>query len=416
MSSRSFYGGSRRGQPRSFIATSLPSDRNITEGLVSTPIETLKKPAEEVGKNIVLKEFGYLGSYNWLNDVQPTIIVPGSPPEWRDRATPYTVPRDSGSQFVDQNGYRMPSSTLLPLFRAVDVMVEEKGEPLDWTSVDFVTDRNGLRKLLRWINGTGDSVKEFRIDTQLAGRRTVLLNRWEKRVKEDADPTRFSFGHSFERESTVPAPGCEQSTGHHRIVKYDFDGLTMVVRFEVDACIAPARTSKGTSTASTVDSLSDLLSGLDVTSNAKASSRAAATVAGTELKIIRAGTEVPQSSIIELTTRSKNYVAQFDWVDAYPQLFLSQTPHHFLAAHGRGRFETITKRELGDPGLRQIEKDAQVGLTKLSSVLRTIQNLVIEHGQRGRLSLVCREGKLQVFERADQRSCLPDTEMNRFEF
>lgn len=77
MSSRSFYGGSRRGQPRSFIATSLPSDRNITEGLVSTPIETLKKPAEEVGKNIVLKEFGYLGSYNWLNDVQPTIIVPG---------------------------------------------------------------------------------------------------------------------------------------------------------------------------------------------------------------------------------------------------------------------------------------------------------------------------------------------------
>lgn len=147
-------------------------------------------------------------------------IFPGSPPEWRDRATPYTVPRDSGSQFVDQNGYRMPSSTLLPLFRAVDVMVEEKGEPLDWTSVDFVTDRNGLRKLLRWINGTGDSVKEFRIDTQLAGRRTVLLNRWEKRVKEDADPTRFSFGHSFERESTVPAPGCEQSTGHHRIVKY----------------------------------------------------------------------------------------------------------------------------------------------------------------------------------------------------
>jgi hypothetical protein len=89
----------------------------------------------------------------------------------------------------------------------------------DWSTIDFVTDRNGLRKLLRWI-GTPHP-KEFRIDTQLAGKRTVLLNRWEKRTRESLEGRKYStYGFSFEKASTKPAPNCEESTGYHRIVKY----------------------------------------------------------------------------------------------------------------------------------------------------------------------------------------------------
>lgn len=101
----------------------------------------------------------------------------GSPPEWCNRTIPYFVPPDKGHQFLDRNGYKMPSFRLLPLFRAVDIMAEESGQAIDWSTVDFVTDRNSLRKLLRWISGTGKSAGNFRIDTQLAGRRTILFNR-----------------------------------------------------------------------------------------------------------------------------------------------------------------------------------------------------------------------------------------------
>ena len=130
-------------------------------------------------------------------------------------------------RYVDQNGYRMGSaaSCLLPLFRAVDVVSEENADTnLDWSAVDFVTDRNGLRKLMRWLTHTGgdfaEPLKEFRIDLQLGGNKTVLMHRWEKRTRENAEPPRSGCGINFERESTRPAKGCERGTGHYRIIQY----------------------------------------------------------------------------------------------------------------------------------------------------------------------------------------------------
>lgn len=142
----------------------------------------------------------------------------GSPPEWQNKATPYQVPADIGTVFVDQNGFHMPTAVLQPLLVAVDKKAEgnKKAYRVDWPSVDFVTDRNGLRKLLRWI-GEGE-VKPFRIDMQLAGKQTVLFNRWEKRNRETMSG--FTFGFNFEKASTTPARGCEESSGHHRIVTY----------------------------------------------------------------------------------------------------------------------------------------------------------------------------------------------------
>ena len=87
---------------------------------------------------------------------------------------PLTVALDHGYDFIDQNGHRMGSRTLFPLIRAVqDVESQfetDEEEKFDWSSVDFVTDRNGLRKLLRWINAVpGDPPRDFRIDMELAG-------------------------------------------------------------------------------------------------------------------------------------------------------------------------------------------------------------------------------------------------------
>ncbi|KAJ7250684.1 hypothetical protein C8J57DRAFT_1521090 [Mycena rebaudengoi] len=91
-------------------------------------------------KNVEITDFSTIGSYNWVKESTPTIIVPGSPPEWKSKATP----------FVDQNGFRMPSAMLAPLLIDVDKTSEVAGtSAFDWSEIDFVTDRNGLRKLLR---------------------------------------------------------------------------------------------------------------------------------------------------------------------------------------------------------------------------------------------------------------------------
>lgn len=137
---------------------------------------------------------------------------------------PLTVALDHGYDFIDQNGHRMGSRTLFPLIRAVqDVESQfetDEEEKFDWSSVDFVTDRNGLRKLLRWINAVpGDPPRDFRIDMELAGSKTVLLNRWEQIMKEEPG-TRRSYGFNFEEAMTIPGPGCESATGYHRVIAY----------------------------------------------------------------------------------------------------------------------------------------------------------------------------------------------------
>ena len=135
---------------------------------------------------------------------------------------PFQVNHDQNNPLILEDGHRLPSCDLLPLFKAVDVVRDNHtGFEPDWKNVDFITNRNGLRKLLRWIiftEGTcGRSIPEFRLDLQLAGDRTVLLNRWEKDVFA---PPGLGYGFGFEQATTKLAPGCERSTGHHRIVQY----------------------------------------------------------------------------------------------------------------------------------------------------------------------------------------------------
>ena len=128
-----------------------------------------------------------------------------------------SVPVDSGKNFIDQNGHRMKKFTLLPLVRAVQDLTDQGvTQRFDWPSVDFVTDRGRLRKLLAWVLGSSD---EWRIDTQLAGTNTVLLSGRAPVTKEHSGRSN-SHGFNYETASTRPAPGLEDEPSHHRIVAY----------------------------------------------------------------------------------------------------------------------------------------------------------------------------------------------------
>lgn len=89
--------------------------------------------------------------------------------------------------------------------------------PDSWKSVDFLTDRNGLRKILRWTQHA--SGRDFRIDTQLVGEKTVVLNRCEYSTIQYMKGN--SYGFNFEKVTTVPmSPATQHAEGHHRIVTY----------------------------------------------------------------------------------------------------------------------------------------------------------------------------------------------------
>lgn len=350
----------------------------------------------------------------------------GSPPEWTNRALPYNVQPDMGVHFIDQNSHKIPSANLLPLIVAVNQKQKDEGTPpFPWSSVDFVTDRNGLRKLMRWI--IGGEVKEFRIDVELAGKKTILFNRWEKRTQE-----RFNgrtYGFQFEKASTKNALGCEEGSGHHRINSYvrlfyfelymlrqaiqDFNGLKMVVRYEVDACMPQSRRRLSTKNeATTLDSLADAMSNIKLTSTTAPFSSSTMPT----LNIINAGTYVPQASIIELTTVAEFRRDNFSWQEAYPQLFFSQTAHHFLAVHYRGRFTSVEKRKLSSQtDFQTVQEQMKPTFKKLRKTLEVIQRLIIEHGSRKKLTLVCSEGQLAVYERRSPASCLPDEAMSCFD-
>lgn len=145
--------------------------------------------------------------------------IAGSPAIWTGRAVPFTLQPDDVFVYVDRNTAQLSEYPLLPLFAAADAIhSQEAAPPVDWPTVDAITDRNGLRKLLRWLNPSpGREVRDFRIDVQLVGTKTLVLNRWESPLHEDHKGR--SFGHAFETAMTRAAPDCPPS-GHQRAITY----------------------------------------------------------------------------------------------------------------------------------------------------------------------------------------------------
>ena len=58
--------------------------------------------------------------------------------------------------------------------------------------------------------------------------------------------------------------------------------------------------------------------------------------------------------------------------------------------------------------------DIQRGFRQLVALLKVIQEIAREHGRGGRLSLVCRDGRLEVFARTGSQGVLKDEELARF--
>ncbi|KAI0265693.1 hypothetical protein BC834DRAFT_1033087 [Gloeopeniophorella convolvens] len=399
--------------------------RDIHEGLdTAQKFEVIPPPETPAGadvpKDIPIKDVKYVASYNWVDAKDPTIAVPGSPALWTERAVPFTLQPDDGSNFIDQNGARLAAYPMLPLFAAADV-IHGEDSPVEWPELDIVTDRNAMRKLLRWLSPpapeTGRQLNDFRIDVQLVGEKTIFLSRWEGMLHNP--PTGRSYGFAFEAAVTRPAPGCP-GTGHHRAIAYDLLDLKMVVRFEVDACLDPkdratSTTESQESTAASPDDLADTLASLSL---AFSPAEAKKNAPNAPVAITRGGTLVPQDALLEVASRSTYFVHALDWSELYPQLVLSQTPMLRLGVHERGTFTRVQEWGLDAPDLAPQRAATNAQLVRLARVLEDVQALAISRGPGpvGKISLLCEGGELRVYVRTDSKSCLPTDMIARFGF
>ncbi|KIJ16236.1 hypothetical protein PAXINDRAFT_176296 [Paxillus involutus ATCC 200175] len=349
--------------------------RFLLKGLEES-VQTFSATSVAAPTSVVqLKDFKPIASYSWIDATKPTIAVPGSPRVWAN-TTVTRVPADKGVVYIDQNSARMLGhSPLLPLF----IAVENIDANFRYGDVDLVTDRNNLRKLLRFV-----------ID--LAGK-TCLFTRREEKNQETISDFR-GFGHEYEQAATTATRGCERATGHHRIVSYDFGGLKVLLRFEVDACVAAS--------ASSDDELLGAFSTLKIGSRGAAVTTAPSTVTPSTTSALSVNLTVPrtltpQGNMIEIKTRALK--RQIDWTEVYPQLYLSQTAYLYLAKHDRGTFQPVEKVQLNGAVLQSHAKEAETSIGKLKVLLKQILDVVGKEGKKGQLSLVCQGGKLTLYKR-----------------
>jgi hypothetical protein len=350
-----------------------------------------------------IKNVRHLSSYNWLDRSTATIAVPGSPPLWSAPKTSLKLQKDSGLYYINQNQGRYPESPLEPLFRALYIT----NPSFDIRSVDVVTDRNNIRKLLAFINSNlapGD-LEPFAISVEIIGT-TALFRRDETAVTRFIEPHEFrGFGHEFEKACT--AEQVVDSTGYHRIIEYQFGGLHFVVRYEADGYVDGAKTDSLQIKTSQDDPLA---ASMRVLSLSPATTIPNINPAPSKLVITEEGRAVSLQSILEIKTRAIRRPLAVPEVAA--QLWVSQTSKLVRAYHQHGKFE-VPKVEDVEAQVKRWEELNQNDLKRLASLIKMISNVAKQSG--GKVNIKYEGGSKLLLYRADRGDMLPHFLYSRWE-
>lgn len=317
----------------------------------------------DTSRPVSISDVNELSSYSWIEGRLPVISVPGLPPLWTPLPGRQTMDKDSGLVYIDQNAARLPGRSMEPLFRSLF-----KANPsFDLGSVDVITDRNNIRKLLSFINPSRDShnTKPFTINVQ-AIKNTIIFGRTESATTEVIQAHEFrGFGREYEKRYT--SNEYPNMAGHHRVISYRFCDMAFVVRYEADAYVPP---SKYVRTDTRDSGLSDLLGNLSLSPHVNAAAQD--TSDKPQLRVQGTGQVVPLASILEIKTRAARRPLTFD--EVAPQLWASQTPNLVRAYHDRGAF-VDSKVENVSRSIRAWEEANQLDLAKLGALIARIRTV-----------------------------------------
>jgi hypothetical protein len=218
---------------------------------------------------------------------------------------------------------------------------------------------------------------------------TVFLVRRENSPTELIPDVR-GYGHAFPKANTAWEADVKGSASHQRLVRYDFGGLDLVVRFGADGYIKPAGPATPPSLTTIPATLSDLTSSLSTTTitpqlSAQTNNTSPTPTSNTlqstlppSLTIQEAGTLTPSTALFDLKTRSIHTRHRKDHLaEDLPRLWVSQIPNFILAFHTSGLFKT-EDTEIRDVrgDVARWEQECRSELGRLAALLHWVRRQV----------------------------------------
>lgn len=319
-------------------------------------------------------------------------------------STAVQVQPDQGKYFIDQNAARNPGSPLEPLFRSLFALKPA----YDVSEIDLVSDRNNIRKLLKFVSSARSGDK-FEIKVEIAGDKTLLFTRVEPKT-ECWSNGRDGYGHSFEDAVTKNHIG----KGHHRVVSYVLGGLKVINRSECDgylnyetgpqAFLSPAEFGgeqasqprrnppRSARPSQAPAALSNLLGDLSISTPSSTSGSSLASSRWTDPSTLASnstryvapgqrgvqvkfqGSSIPASQTIEIKTRAAS--KELDYNNILTQMWVSQTPH-LVAGYfePEGWFKRIECNDMTSR-IQDWEKKNESNIQKLVALIKWIRDNV----------------------------------------
>lgn len=273
----------------------------------------------------------------------------GLPPKFIPPILPVQLSRDK----LTRSKPRSPAAAVDPLFETL----LHQHPNFDMSSVQLVTDRNSLRKLLTFASNRSE---KWRIDVDMIND-TMFFNQWEEfRLMMINGHQDSGYGHAFEACVTAREPPLEDSIHHERIVRYELAGLECLVRFEADAYLDADGTGESKEPLAILPSPDP---------PAPKPSRPVLRPPYKLVHVVSRGRSIDPDLIAEVKSCS---TPKFNINKTLPQLWFSQTKHLCVGRHKEGLVtEKLEMKDMREE-LKKWEDSNQEHLINMIRVIREI--------------------------------------------
>lgn len=231
---------------------------------------------------------------------------------------------------------------------------------------DIVACGSTLGNLLRFVRGED---KSFRILVEVIGRTVFFMRR--ENAHDEVIPNVYGYGHTFPEAYTTWSADVKGSESHQRVMKYDFAGMSCLVRFEADGYLPSVaqNCSSRSSEGDPAEAAGDLLCSLEkfaISGLPKSGIKHPET-----LKISAGGECISQSAIFDLKTRSFRKKDEDTLSQQLPRLWIAQIPYFILAHHEAGLFSDIQVVDVRER-VKHWEEDQEATLARFADLLKKI--------------------------------------------
>ncbi|KAM3413585.1 hypothetical protein BST61_g11454 [Cercospora zeina] len=331
-----------------------------------------------------ISDVEFIASYNLVQGLERTILVPGRPALWTPFSTVTKLTPDSGAYYRDENSARFPEYPFEPAVRSILSM----NQSFESNSVDIVACGSTLGNLLRFVLGQAEP---FTLIAHAVGT-TVFLVRREHDSQELIQGI-HGFGHSFVEANTTWEGDMISSSSHQRLISYFLGPHRVILRFEVDSYTIDQSDE--------VDNDEDV-GGVTIGSSTLEDDMAALWGAkmsptGTAaLEIVQRGTPAPLTAAIDIKTRSSRKIKETVVAEQLPRLWIRQIEQLVLAFHDKGIFQPARIEDVSGAlaNWEQQNKDSIARLINLISLIRT----KADEAKSAKLELRC-DGRSLAFHR-----------------